>query len=79
MDGVRGSLEVIADGVKVFEPSKVANIFNRFYTTVAANLVNALPSASGLYSIANSTYRHLRFSRRNYCDTLLCLLSLVNL
>ena len=57
------------DGVKVFEPSKVANIFNRFYTTVAANLVNALPSASGLYSIANSTYRHLRFSRRNYRDT----------
>ena len=44
-------------GVKVFDSVKVANIFNRFYTTVAANLVNLLPNASGVYSVASNSFK----------------------
>ena len=39
-------------------------MFNRFYTSVAANLVNALPSASGIFNISNSVFRHFHFRNR---------------
>ena len=54
------------DGEKVFEPAKVAGIFNRFFTGVASNLVNALPSPSGLFNIINDNFRGLHFSRMRY-------------
>ena len=46
-------------GSKVFDAPLVANLFNRFYTSVAANLVNALPSASGIFNISNVTIQKL--------------------
>ena len=56
------------DGSKFFNPADVCGIFNRFYTNVATRLVNALPSASGVFSILNGTYRDTYFTRRYQRD-----------
>ena len=37
------------DGSKVFDAAGVASLFNRFYTTVAADLVSKLPNPNGIY------------------------------
>lgn len=51
------------NGIKVFEPSKVAHIFNDFYTSIASNLVNLLPAATGLFSTTCRSFRDL-YSRK---------------
>ena len=47
------------EGVKVFESHKVADVFNRFYTSVASSLVSKLPNPIGLYSIASLHFRSI--------------------
>ena len=42
------------DGELCFDPSRVANYINQFYTTIASTLVNKLPSSLGKFSV-NST------------------------
>ena len=37
------------NGDKIFDPSNVARIFNRFHTSVASNLVSRLPNPYGVY------------------------------
>ena len=44
-------------GVKIFDPSKVADLFNEFYTSVASKLVSLLPSASGIFSSGSGGFR----------------------
>ena len=41
---------------KFFDPPSVARIFNDFYTFVAAKLVTLLPSPTGLFSTASTTF-----------------------
>ena len=59
-----GSSSIVLEqnGTKVFDPSSVANIFNRFYTSVAADLVSRLPSPRGLFD--TSSYVFKNFYRR---------------
>ena len=45
------------DGSKVFDPLSVANIFNRFYSSVASDLVSKLPSPSGLFDTSSHAFR----------------------
>ena len=54
------------NGQKVFNSAEVAGIFNRFYTSVASQLVERLPSSSGLFSIFNDVFRGTHFSRMKY-------------
>ena len=72
-----GSSNIVLEegGTKVFEAPRVANMFNRFYTSVAASLVNALPSASGIFSISNPIFRQFHF--RNHTSFTLSPVSLV--
>ena len=51
------------NGSKVFEPSSVAKIFNRFYTSVASDLVSKLPSPYGIYNTASGIFRDF-YSRK---------------
>ena len=56
-----GSSKIVLEenGTKVFEPLPVSNIFNRFYTSVASDLVSKLPSPSGLFSTSSNHFRSL--------------------
>ena len=45
------------DGVKVFDPARVADLFDELYTSVASKLVSLLPSASGFFSSSSSSFR----------------------
>ena len=53
------------NGTKVFEPLPVSDIFNRFYTSVASELVSKLPSPSGLFSTSSHHFRSLYSRLRN--------------
>ena len=44
--GVSSRIVLEENGAKVFEPGNVATIFNKFYSTVAAKLVDLLPIRS---------------------------------
>ena len=63
-DGCNSNIVLEEGGSKVFDASLVASMFNWFYTSVAANLVNALPSASGIFNISNAVFRHVHFRNR---------------
>ena len=67
--GASTSIVLEQEGVQISEPSAVANAFNRFYTSVASNLVSRLPSASGAYSIFDSVFRHFHFNPSRYCKS----------
>ena len=55
--GERGNI-ILNDGEsKVFEPSRVAAIFNRFYTTVASDLVSRLPPAPGIFGTSSHAFK----------------------
>ena len=45
------------NGSKCFDSKLVADIFNRFYTSVAANLVNALPASFNLFTSGSYVFR----------------------
>ena len=44
-------------GKKVFDSFHVAQIFNRFYTSVASNLVSKLPSPPGIFGTATKVFK----------------------
>ena len=46
------------DGETCFDPKKVANCFNGFFTTVASNLVDKLPSSLNLFHTESSTFQN---------------------
>ena len=46
------------DNVKVFDSSKVADLFNDFYSNVASRLVSLLPNPTGLFSSRSESFRH---------------------
>ena len=52
-----GNVVLEIDGETGFDPKKVANCFNGFFTTVASNLVDKLPSSFNL------SYRDFHFSK----------------
>ena len=62
-----GSSKIVLEenGNKVFEPLPVSNIFNRFYTTVASDLVSKLPTPSGVFSTTSRHFRSLYGRLRN--------------
>ena len=45
------------NGSKVFHSTTVAQIFKRFYTSVASNLVSKLPTPYGIYNTTSSIFR----------------------
>ena len=45
------------EGRKIFDRYQVACTFNKFYTSVAANLVQLLPSPRGLYNTSSYVFR----------------------
>ena len=51
------------DGSKVFDGAGVASLFNRFYTTVAADLVSKLPNPYGIYCTASRTFKDFYFRK----------------
>ena len=61
------------NGVKHFEANSVADIFNSYYTKIASNLVQLLPTPSGIYSTASSTFRRFYQGKgiRGPCFTLM--------
>ena len=44
------------DGVKIFDSLKVANVFNKFYKTVATKLVDLLPNGNGIFSALSGNF-----------------------
>ena len=60
------------NGSKVFDSYDVATLFNRFYVSVASDLVAKLPSVSGLFSTTSFAFRHFyrRFSGLSHSFTL---------
>lgn len=48
-------------GVKIFSSCNVAQTFNRFYTSVAANLVDKLPVSYGMFTTSCSLFKDLYF------------------
>ena len=60
------SIVLEQEGSKVSSPLDVANAFNRFYTSVASNLVSLLPTASGTFSIYNTVFCHFHFNPRRF-------------
>ena len=44
------------DGVKIFDSLKVANVFNKFYKTVATKLVDLLPNGNGMFSALSGNF-----------------------
>ena len=44
-------------GKTVFDPFHVSQIFNRFYTSVASNLVSKLPSPPGIFGTTTNIFR----------------------
>ena len=59
----KASIVLEHEGAKIFEASKVANVFNRYFTYIASNLVNLLPTPSGIYSTASATFRNFYRNR----------------
>ena len=51
------------DGVKVFDSMSVARIFNRFYTSVADNLVSKLPNPCGLFHTTTELFKSFYSSK----------------
>ena len=45
------------DNENCFEPKKIANHFNTFFTTVASRLVNKLPSPTNLFSVESCRFK----------------------
>ena len=68
-----GSSNVVLeiDGETCFDPKKVANCLNKFFITVASNLVDKLPSSYNLFHTESSTfqnfYRGKMFRMMNLC------------
>ena len=58
--------------MKVHDSFMVSNIFNRFYTSVASQLVAKLPSPSGVYATTSRVFRQFygRFSGMRHSFTL---------
>ena len=50
-------------GTKVYDPLSVSRIFNRFYTTVASDLVSKLPSLTGVFAVTSSLFRRFYAQR----------------
>jgi hypothetical protein len=46
------------DGETYHDPCRVASHFNNFFTNIASNLVQKLPAAKNLYSVASDTIRN---------------------
>ena len=51
------------NGTKIFDSISVARIFNKFYTTVASNLVAKLPSPYGIFSTSSQIFKEF-YSRK---------------
>ena len=51
------SIVLEQDSVKVFDSFDVARIFNKFYTSVASDLVSKLPNPLGLFHTASEIFR----------------------
>ena len=51
------SIVLEQDGVKEFDSLSVARIFNRFYTSVAAELVSKLPTPCGMFRTTSEMFR----------------------
>ena len=64
-----GQIVLEDGGKKLFDMRCVANCFNHFYTTVAADLVKLLPTPSSLFSTASSTFRNFYNSKRVFPDS----------
>ena len=50
-------------GSKVFDPCRVAEVFNAFYTSVATNLVAKLPNPYGLFQTHCSNFKDFYFRK----------------
>ena len=65
------SLVLEQNGVKKFDSLSVAQIFNHFYTSVAAELVSKLPSPFGLFRTTSemfkSFYSNIIGLRSSFC------------
>ena len=57
--GTNGQSNIVLNegGSGIFDPSRVATIFNRFYTTVAADLVSRLPSVPGIFGTDSRAFK----------------------
>ena len=53
----KSSIVLEQNGTKFFDSSRVAAIFNNFYTKVAHELVSLLPSPSGLFTTTSTTFK----------------------
>ena len=51
------------NGSKIFDPRKVARIFNTFYTFVASKLVSKLPNPYGIYVTSSNVFKDF-YSRK---------------
>ena len=58
-----GSIVLEENGHKIFDSASVANVFNKFYTSVASTLVSKLPSPYGIYVTSGSIFRQF-YSRK---------------
>jgi retron-type reverse transcriptase len=68
--GKNSNIVLEENGVKVFDSGKVAGIFNTFYTSVASNLVNCLPSPSGIFNVSADAFRRFYLGKTrgsNFC------------
>lgn len=52
----KSSIILEKDGDKCFDSPSVATIFNDFFTNIASNLVNMLPSPSGIFSTSSRCF-----------------------
>ena len=70
--GGEGSIVLMSDGSKFFSLTDVSRVFNEFYTTVAAKLVERLPSPSRLFGPSSSLFSEFyRRCRRGRSFTLM--------
>ena len=49
---------LVIDGETCFGPKKMANCFNKFFTHVASNLVDKLPSSFHLFHTESPTFQN---------------------
>ena len=56
------------DGETCFDPKMVANCFNNFFTTVASNLVDKLPSSFNLFHTESPTFQNFYNSKNVEAD-----------
>ena len=56
------------NGETCFDPKKVENCFNNFFTTVASNLVDKLPSSFTLFHTESSTFQNFYNSKKVQTD-----------